>query len=231
MTAVNRLLLTALAVIAIAGAGPAEPFPRTTHLEPSEANKSFRVQGGFRLELLAAEPKVTGPVAAAYDEDGRLYVVEMTDYPHVDAKKDKPFAESTDPPVGRVLLLIDGDGDGVFDRSVVFADKLSWPTGVAVWKGGVFVAATPDIWYFRDNDGDLKADECRQKDAVAQCKAKELRLLRHGHAGGRSSDRDRLQADHLAHDTANRVRGSDQHRVEAEPAGADYLERAEESIG
>src|SRR5262249_30959333 len=38
----------------------------------------------------------------------------------------------------------------------------SWPTGIAIWKGGVFVAATPDIWYLRDTDGDHRADERRR---------------------------------------------------------------------
>jgi putative membrane-bound dehydrogenase-like protein len=105
---------------------------------------------------------VTGPVAAAYDEDGRLYVVEMIDYPHVNEANDHPFAENLrDPPLGRVRLLIDRDDDGVFDEGHVFADKLSWPTGIAVWRGGVFVTATPDIWYLRDHDGDHRADERR----------------------------------------------------------------------
>ena len=131
--------------------------------EPAEAIRSFQVLDGFRLDLLAAEPLVTDPVAAAYDEDGRLYVVEMSDYPHVEPANDKPFAENLgDPPIGRVRLLIDRDGDGMFDEGHVFADKLSWPTGIAVWKGGVFVAATPDIWYLRDTDGDHRADERRR---------------------------------------------------------------------
>ncbi|MFI5454189.1 MAG: PVC-type heme-binding CxxCH protein [Isosphaerales bacterium] len=152
-----------LALMTMAGAGPGEPLPRTAPREPAEAAKSFRVQGGFRLELLATEPKVMDPVAAAYDEDGRLYVVEMTDYPHVDPANDRPYAENVgDPPIGRVRLLIDRNDDGVFDEGHVFADKLSWPTGVAIWKGGVFVAATPDIWYLRDNDGDHRADERRR---------------------------------------------------------------------
>ncbi len=59
-------------------------------------------------------------------------------------------------------LLADTDGDGVFDKATVFADDLSWPTGAACWKGGIFVAATPDIWYFKDTDGDGVAD-VRQK--------------------------------------------------------------------
>ena len=109
--------------------------------EPAEALGTFRIKDGFRLDLLAAEPLVTDPVAMAYDEDGRAYVVEMSDYPYTDKSTDKPFAErTTDQPLGRVRLLEDIDGDGMFDRSTIFADKLSWPTGIALWKGGVFVA-------------------------------------------------------------------------------------------
>jgi putative membrane-bound dehydrogenase-like protein len=134
-------------------------LPRFAPVEPTQALKSFQARDGFRMELLAAEPIVIDPVAAAYDEDGRLYVVEMTDYPYVEKKNDKPFAENTaDPPIGRVRLLIDRDGDGRFDESHIVADKLSWPTGVAVWKKGVFVAATPDVWYFKDTSGDHRAD-------------------------------------------------------------------------
>ncbi|WP_292706020.1 PVC-type heme-binding CxxCH protein, partial [Microbacterium sp. SCN 71-17] len=148
--------------LAICATGFDDPpdFPRAKPLEPAEAAKSFRIQGGFQLDPIAVEPLVMDPVAAAYDEDGRLFVVEMSDYPHVEAKNDKPFAENLgDPPVGRVRLLIDVDRDGRFDESHIFADKLSWPTGIACWKGGVFIAATPDIWYFKDNDGDHRADE------------------------------------------------------------------------
>lgn len=156
----KRSRLTLLILSALAALGADAPLPRTKPLEPAEALKSFHVLDGFQLELLAAEPLVMDPVAAAYDEDGRLFVVEMSDYPHVDAKNDKPFAENAgDPPIGRVRLLIDRDNDGQFDEGHIFADKLSWPTGLAVWKGGIFVAATPDLWYLRDTDGDHRADE------------------------------------------------------------------------
>ncbi|WP_165063794.1 PVC-type heme-binding CxxCH protein [Paludisphaera rhizosphaerae] len=158
----NRTLPVGLALLALLTLGADDPLPRFEAKPPAEALKSFQALGGFRLDLLAAEPLVMDPVAAAYDEDGRLYVVEMTDYPHVDAAKDKPFADNQDPPIGRVRILIDDDGDGDFDRSEIFADKLSWPTGLAVWKGGVFVAATPDVWYLKDHDGDLKAEERRK---------------------------------------------------------------------
>ncbi|HET6422981.1 MAG TPA: hypothetical protein VFG20_04815, partial [Planctomycetaceae bacterium] len=140
-----------------------EALPRVPPTAPAEAAKTFRVLDGFRMDLLAAEPLVASPVAMTYDENGRAYVCEMRDYPYTDKAKHKPNQENpTDAPIGRVRLLDDTDGDGVFDQSTIFAEGLSWPTGVACWKGGVFVAATPDIWYLKDHDGDGKADERRK---------------------------------------------------------------------
>jgi hypothetical protein len=98
----SRSVLFAFAVLSLMAAAPDEWLPRTSPMEPPEAIKSFRVLDGFRLDLLAAEPLITDPVAAAYDEDGRLFVVEMTDYPRVEPANDKPSTENVgDPPVGR----------------------------------------------------------------------------------------------------------------------------------
>ncbi|MBM3838544.1 MAG: c-type cytochrome [Verrucomicrobia bacterium] len=119
-----------------------------------EALQAFETVGGFRMELVASEPLVYDPIAAAFDEDGNLYVCEMRDYPY----KPRPGQ----PPLGTVRLLKDTDGDGRFDEAHVFADQLLWPGGVAPWKGGVFVAAPPDIWYFKDTDGDNRADVRRK---------------------------------------------------------------------
>src|SRR4029079_7195551 len=101
---------------------------------------------GFAMQLIAAEPLTTDPVAAAYDENGRLYVVEMSDYPYTDKSTDVPFKERiSDLPLGKVRRLEDTDGDGTFDKSTVFAKDLSWPTGIALYDGGAFVAGTPDV--------------------------------------------------------------------------------------
>ncbi len=117
---------------------------------PEEAVKMFEGVNGFHMELVAAEPLVNSPVAAAFDEDGNLFVCEMTDYPY------KPVAGAD--PIGTLRLLRDTDGDGTYDEAHVFADKLLWAAGVVPWKGGVFVAATPDILYLKDTDGDFRAD-------------------------------------------------------------------------
>ncbi len=128
-----------------------KPLPALT---PAEALKTFETIPGFHLEPVATEPLVHSPVAAAFDEDGNLYVAEMIDYPF----KPQPGKD----PLGAVRRLRDTDGDGLFDQSEIVADKLMWPTGVAPWKGGVFVAAPPDIWYFKDTDGDHVTDVRRK---------------------------------------------------------------------
>lgn len=144
-------------------APPASTLERTQPLEPAAAVQSFVLKDGFSLQLVAAEPLVTDPVAGAFDEDGRLYVVEMNDYPYTDKSTDKPNVERTmDLPIGKVRRLEDTDDDGVFDQSTILARDLSWPTGIAVWRGGVFVTATPDVWYLKDADGDGAA-EIREK--------------------------------------------------------------------
>ena len=125
-------------------------LPRVPPKSPDEALASFEVATGFRIELVAAEPLVVDPVAMAFDEQGRLYVVEMRDYSEQDKER-----------LGRVRLLTDEDGDGRFDRSSVFVDGLSWPTAVACYDGGVFIGNAPDILYCKDTDGDGVADERR----------------------------------------------------------------------
>ncbi len=122
--------------------------------EPHEALATFELKHGFHLDLVAHEPLVTDPIAAAFDENGRLYVAEMCDYPYHPKEGEKPL--------GRIRLLVDTNADGVFDEGHVFADGLLWPSGVAPWKGGAVVAATPDLWYLKDTDGDCVADERRK---------------------------------------------------------------------
>lgn len=134
-------------------------FPRFPPTPPSEARATFETRPGFEIELVASEPLVSSPVAIEYDEWGRGWVLEMHDYPFTDPATDKPFADkSADAPLGRIRVLTDRDGDGRFDEAQTFVDGISWPTGLAFWRGGVFVAATPDLWYFQDTNGDGVAD-------------------------------------------------------------------------
>ncbi len=125
----------------------AAELPRIPPTEPAAAVDTFQVQPGFRLEQVAAEPHVASPVAACFDERGRMYVVEMRDY----SEQDKEA-------LGTLRLLEDADADGRFEKSTIFADKLSWPTAAICWDGGLFVGAAPDIFYLKDTDADGRAD-------------------------------------------------------------------------
>ncbi|MDB6073557.1 MAG: putative rane-bound dehydrogenase, partial [Verrucomicrobiaceae bacterium] len=144
-----------------AAAFGAEPmsFPPVPATPPEKAEATFETLHGFHMELLAAEPQVTDPVALAYDADGNAYVAEMNDYPYTDKAHHKASQENpTDAPIGKIRLLAEADAEGHFKRSTVFADGLSWPTGIACWKGGIIVTATPDVWYLKDTNGDGVAD-------------------------------------------------------------------------
>jgi hypothetical protein len=108
---------------------------------PAEAIKTFQIDPAFRVEPFASEPAVVSPVAMDFDEDGRIFVVE-----------------DRGPKLGRVKLLEDTNGDGIPDRTTIFADNLNMPTGVMRWKKGILVTDAPDLLYFEDSNGDGKSD-------------------------------------------------------------------------
>jgi putative membrane-bound dehydrogenase-like protein len=122
-----------------------------THaLSPQQSLATIRTKPGLQVQLVAAEPLVTSPVAIDFGPDGKLYVAEMLDYPSGKAGKFEPG--------GRIRMLEDTDGDGVYDKATVFLDNIPFPTGVTVWRKGILVCAAPDILYAEDTDGDGKAD-------------------------------------------------------------------------
>jgi len=129
---------------------PAEELPRIEPVEPGEVMATFELAEGFDLALVAHEPDVMDPIAMAFDEQGRAYVIEMRGY-----------SERRDDALCRIRLLTDTNGDGRFDHSTVFKDGLKWPTAILCYDGGVFVGATPDIHFYRDNSGDGVSDEER----------------------------------------------------------------------
>ena len=136
----------------------ADELPRIPATEPADALATFTVQRGFSLQLVAHEPLVSDPVDACFDEAGRLYVAEMHGYPY------SPEPRRMQPkPLGKkdaciVRRLEDADGDGVFDTSTVYADKITWCVSVCCYDDGVFALAPPYLYYFKDTTGDGAAD-------------------------------------------------------------------------
>lgn len=125
-------------------------FPMTPPQSPEEALRSFRVHPGFQVELVAAEPVVIDPVSFAWGEDGRMWVVEMRDYPLGMDGKGKPG--------GVIKTLENPDAQGRFQSAKVFIEGIGFPSSLMPWRKGVLIAAAPNLIYAEDTDGDGRAD-------------------------------------------------------------------------
>lgn len=146
-------LLHALALLPAAlAANPnnnAFQLRRPDPLPPAEAVASLLAPPGFTVQLVAAEPLTESPVAIDWDTQGRLWVVEMADYPMgMDGRMT---------PGGRVRILEDLDHDGVYDKSTLFASNLNFPNGLITWNHGIIVTAAPDIVLLDDPQSSLQA--------------------------------------------------------------------------
>ncbi|NDD40542.1 MAG: hypothetical protein EB082_19395, partial [Verrucomicrobia bacterium] len=119
--------------------------PATTPaLSPEEAQKKFTLPPGFEIRLFASEPEVVNPVAMTWDERGRLWVVELYEYP----LGAKPGTRGRD----RIKILEDTDGDGRADKVTVFADGFSLATGILLGHGGVFLGQAPHLLFLQDTN-------------------------------------------------------------------------------
>jgi putative membrane-bound dehydrogenase-like protein len=118
--------------------------------DPTAAIKGFVVEPGLRLELVASEPLVESPCALAFDARGRMFVAENRGYPIGPA--------DGEPPLGRIAMLEDRDGDGTYDTRTEFAAGLTFPNGLMPWRDGLLVTCAPEVLYLADTDGDGHAD-------------------------------------------------------------------------
>ena len=113
---------------------------------------AFRVADGFEVSLFAADPMIANPINVNWDTKGRAWVATSSTYPHI-----VPGREPND----KIIILEDTNQDGVADKHTVFADNLLVPHSVMPVKGGAYVAATTELLFFADYDGDDIADERR----------------------------------------------------------------------
>lgn len=120
-------------------------------LSPEESNKLTQLPVDFDIQLFAKEPDITNPIAMAWDERGRLWIVESVDYPNT-------FTETDGASNDRIKICEDTDGDGRADKFTVFADNLNIPTSIAFSNGGVIVSMAPHFLFLKDTNGDDVAD-------------------------------------------------------------------------
>ncbi len=120
-------------------------------LSPEESAKHLVTLPGFEAKLFASEPLLKNkPICMAFDERGRLWVAETADYPN--------DLQETGAGNDRIVILEDTNHDGVADKRTVFAEKLSIPTSITFWNGGIIVSQAPDTLFLKSSKGDDQAD-------------------------------------------------------------------------
>ena len=138
--------------------GPEKPelkfnLPPPPVLTPEQELKTLKLPKGYKAQLVASEPMIETPIAMSWDDQGRLYVVEMRGY------MNDINAGGEDKPICRISRLEDTDGDGVMDKATVFVDHLLMPRGVMALGDGVLVSEPPNLTFYHDTDGDGVADK------------------------------------------------------------------------
>jgi putative heme-binding domain-containing protein len=112
----------------------------------------LQVPPGFVAELVAGPPLVRHPMMAGFDDRGRLFVSES-------AGQNLNNKELDAQTPNYISMLEDTNGDGVFDKSTVFADKMTFPQGALWYRGALYVCSPPGLWKLEDTDDDGKADK------------------------------------------------------------------------
>jgi mono/diheme cytochrome c family protein len=115
-------------------------------LSPEESIKKMRIEEGFDIKLVAAEPLVNSPVAMKFDEKGRIWVCEMQSY--------MPDTAGTgeEQPTGTISILEDTNKDGVMDTRKVFLDHLVLPRALCLIENGLLIAEPPNLWFVEINN-------------------------------------------------------------------------------
>ncbi|MEN7548232.1 c-type cytochrome [Rapidithrix thailandica] len=115
--------------------------PPAPVLSPQEALASFRLEDGFRVEIVATEPEVSTPVAMTFDAKGRIWVAEMNGYmPNIEGSGEEL-------PTGRIMILEDKDENGHREHSKTFLDNLVLPRALCLVYGGLLYAEPPNLWF------------------------------------------------------------------------------------
>jgi putative membrane-bound dehydrogenase-like protein len=128
---------------------PAPDTYRYAGLTPQKAAEAMTVPEDFQVTLFAGEPDIRQPIAFCIDDRGRLWVAEAHCYP-----RRQPEGQGKD----RILIFEDTNGDGKFDKRIVFMEGLNLVSGLEVGFGGVWIGAAPYLMFVPiDASGDKPA--------------------------------------------------------------------------
>lgn len=119
---------------------------------PAVENPNFQLPPGFTVELVAGPPLVNHPTMGGFDDQGRLYICDGPG-------ENMPAKDLLEKLPNNIRRLEDADGDGKFDKSTMYADKMTFPMGALWHEGDVYTASPPHIWKLRDTNDDGVADE------------------------------------------------------------------------
>jgi len=127
--------------------------PPDSSKSAAEKLADIRVPDGYEVSVAAGPELVDFPMFASVDETGRMFVYESIGHVY------KKTQDALDNPQFRIKLLTDTDGDGKYDKSTIYADKVGFPQGGVFYKGSLYATSAPDLLKFTDTDGDGVADK------------------------------------------------------------------------
>ena len=110
---------------------------------PPTGLAAIHVPAGFKVEKVAGAGLVNYPMMGTVDDRGRLFLCESSG----NTQTTEQMAAKPD---YVIRMLEDTDGDGIYDRSTVFAGKLTLPAGAVWYRGSLYVASPPDVHHPQD---------------------------------------------------------------------------------
>jgi putative heme-binding domain-containing protein len=123
---------------------------RTSNFQsPEQERLGFQLPPGFEITLFASEPEITKPINMEFDDRGRLWVTQSSEY---------PVAAGLGDGKDRITILEDKDGDGRAETFTQFDDHLNIPIGIMPVADGAIAYSIPNLYHFKDSDDDGKAD-------------------------------------------------------------------------
>lgn len=122
--------------------GLRDEFSKSPVLSAAESIKKMKLEQGFSIQIVAEEPLLNSPVAMSFDNNGRIWIVEMENY------MPDTLGSGEDLPTGKIVILSDKNRDGKMDQRTIFLDSLVLPRAISLFENGILVAESPNLWFY-----------------------------------------------------------------------------------